>query len=118
MALLFTSITLNTTNLENMLRFYEILGCRFETVKVTIGGDVHRASFGGLELSLMCTKSAQKTDASQLALGFKVREFEAKIPQLQKVPGVILILDPTDMPDGKKAIFQDPDGHSVELIAF
>lgn len=117
MGLIFTSITLNTTNLENMLRFYEILGCRFERQKVNIGGDVHRARLGDLELTLLCTKSAQKTDASQLALSFKVASFEAKIPQLQTVPGALLILDPTDMPDGKKAIFQDPDGHSVELLA-
>lgn len=117
MGIAFTSITVNTPNLENMVRFYEILGCEFSKVKVNIGGELFRSRFQGFELSLMSIKSANKEGPSKVMMGFQVSDFEAKMKLLAVVPGVLLILDPTDMPDGKKAIIQDPDGHAIELLA-
>ena len=117
MGIVFTSITVNTPNLENMVRFYEILGCEFSKVKVSIGGELFRSSLEGFELSLMSIKSASPAAYPKVMMGFKVNDLDSKVEKLNSIPGVIMILDPTDMPDGKKAILQDPDGHSVELIA-
>jgi lactoylglutathione lyase len=117
MGIVFTSITLNTPNLGNMIRFYEILGCQFQQVKVSIGGELFRSCIEDFEISLMSVGSAERSIFPKVVMGFKIKNFEAKILQLNLIPGVIMILDPTDMPDGKKAILQDPDGHSVELLA-
>lgn len=117
MGIVFTSITVNTPNLENMVRFYEILGCEFDKIKVSIGGELFRSSLEGFELSLMSIQSVQPAAYPKVMMGFKIHDFESKVEKLNSIPGVIMILDPTDMPDGKKAILQDPDGHSVELIA-
>lgn len=117
MGIAFTSITVNTPNLENMVRFYEILGCQFAKVKVSIGGELFRSSLEGFELSLMSIKSATTGHYPKVMMGFRIKDMDAKVSQLSSIPGVILILDPTDMPDGKKAILQDPDGNSVELLA-
>ncbi|MGZ3743716.1 MAG: VOC family protein [Pseudobdellovibrionaceae bacterium] len=117
MEIAFTSITVNTPNLENMIRFYEILGCQFSKVKVDIGGEIFRSRLDGVELSLMSIKSVQKSEISKVMMGFKVNNFESKLKLLALVPGTLLILDPSDMPDGRKAIIQDPDGHSIEIMA-
>jgi len=117
MGIAFTSITVNTPNLENMVRFYEILGCKFSKVKVTIGGELFRSSLAGFELSLMSISSAATSYYPKVMMGFRIGDMEAKVAKLSSIPGVIMILDPTDMPDGKKAILQDPDGHSIELVA-
>ncbi|MBK9323584.1 MAG: VOC family protein [Bdellovibrionaceae bacterium] len=116
MGIVFTSITVNTPNLENMIRFYEILGCHFAHVKVSVGGELFRSCIEGFELSLMSIPSAEVGKTPKVLMGFKVTQLEEKVSKLNLIPGVITILDPTDMPDGKKAIVQDPDGHSVELI--
>jgi hypothetical protein len=115
MGIAFTSITVNTPNLENMVRFYEILGCEFKKIKVSIGGELFRSSLEGFDLSLMSIKSAQTGGYPKVMMGFKVNNLETKVALLISIPGVIMILDPSDMPDGRKAILQDPDGHSVEL---
>lgn len=117
MGIAFTSITVNTPNLENMVRFYEILGCKFSRVKVSIGGELFRSSLEGFELSLMSIKSATTGHYPKVMMGFRIKDMDAKVSQLSSIPGVIMILDPTDMPDGKKAVLQDPDGNSVELLA-
>lgn len=117
MGIVFTSITVNTPNLENMVRFYEILGCQFSKINVNIGGELFRSSLEGFELSLLSIKSVQTDTYPKVMMGFKIEDMETKVGKLNSIPGVIMILDPTDMPDGKKAILQDPDGHSVELIA-
>jgi hypothetical protein len=117
MGIVFTSITVNTPNLENMLSFYEILGCQFNKVKVSIGGEVFRSCLEGFELSLMSIKSAQMGGYPKVMMGFKVTDFEAKLALLTSIPGVISILDLSHLPDGRKVILQDPDGYTVELIA-
>ena len=118
MGIVFTSITVNTPNLQNMVRFYEILGCQFSIVKVSIGGELYRSSIEGFELSIMSIMSADKTPYPKVMMGFKIKDMDSKVALLSAIPGVITILDPTDMPDGKKAIVQDSDGNSVELLEY
>lgn len=116
MGIAFTSITLNTPNLQNMVRFYEILGCQFNKVSVSIGGEFFRSSLAGFELSLTSIQSANNGLYPKVMMGFRVNNLDSKVKLLASIPGVIMILDLTDMPDGRKAIVQDPDGHSVELL--
>jgi lactoylglutathione lyase len=117
MGIVFTSITVNTPNLENMVRFYEILGCQFKRVKVSVGGEIFRSCIEDFELSLMSISTVELSKYPKVMMGFKIKDLDKKVQLLNLIPGVIMILDPTDMPDGKKAILQDPDGHSVELLA-
>ncbi|MBC7370071.1 MAG: VOC family protein [Bdellovibrionaceae bacterium] len=100
-----------------MIRFYEILGCKFEKVKISSGGELFRSCIEDFELSLMSIPSAEKTIFPKVMMGFRINDLDEKVAKLNMIPGVMTILDPTDMADGKKAILQDPDGHSVELLA-
>ncbi|WP_413584673.1 VOC family protein [Bdellovibrio sp. HCB274] len=115
MSLTLTSITINTAQLQNMLKFYSHLGLKFQQTKVDKGSEVHRATHDGVEFSLYSLPAAQKSQTPSLQLGFQITGMEAMVADLVNVPGALLILDPTEMPDGKKAIILDPDGHSIEL---
>lgn len=98
-----------------MLDFYSRIGFKFQMVRVDKGSEVHRAVHDGIEFSLYSLASAQKSQVPSLQLGFQITELEKTVAYMAQVPGAMLILDPTDMPDGKKAIILDPDGHSIEL---
>lgn len=115
MSLLITSITINTPHLQDMLNFYRIIGFQFIASKVDKGSEVYRATQNSVEFSLYSLANAQKSQIPSLQLGFKIPELEKTVGELIQVPGAMCILDPTDMPDGKKAIVLDPDGHSIEL---
>ncbi|KYG67777.1 lactoylglutathione lyase [Bdellovibrio bacteriovorus] len=115
MSLLITSITINTPHLQDMLGFYGIIGFQFTASKVDKGSEVHRALHNGVEFSLYSIRNAQKAQIPSLQLGFRITDLERTVGELMKIPGSMCILDPTEMPDGKKAIVLDPDGHSIEL---
>lgn len=98
-----------------MLEFYRLIGFQFKATKVDKGSEVYRAVHDGVEFSLYSIKSAQKAQVPSLQLGFQITDLEKTVDQLKKIPGTMCILDPTDMPDGKKAVILDPDGYSIEL---
>lgn len=98
-----------------MLAFYRNIGFQFTASKVDKGSEVHRALHNGVEFSLYAISKAQSSVIPNLQLGFKITDLEKTVVELMKVPGAMCILDPTEMPDGKKAIVLDPDGHSIEL---
>ena len=115
MSLILTSITINTPHLQDMLSFYRLVGFDFKGFKVDKGSEVYRALHGGVEFCLYSIETAQKAKIPSLQLGFSITNLEKTVAELVKIPGAMCILDPTDMPDGKKAIVLDPDGHSIEL---
>lgn len=103
-------------HLQDMLDFYQIIGFQFKAVKVDKGSEVYRAVHSGVEFSLYSIKNVQKSQIPSLQLGFRITDLEKCVGQLNQVNGAMCILDPTEMPDGKKAIILDPDGHSIELV--
>ncbi|MNK19510.1 Glyoxalase-like domain protein [compost metagenome] len=115
MSLVLTSITINTLHLQDMLAFYRIIGFVFNANKVDKGSEVYRAVHDGVEFCLYAIQNPQRSQIPSLQLGFRVTELDRIVGELVKVPGAMCILDPTEMPDGKKAIILDPDGHSLEL---
>lgn len=115
MSFLITSITINTPHLHDMLGFYQIVGFQFTASKVDKGTEVYRALREGLEFSLYSIKNAQKPAIPALQLGFTITNLDKIFEDLVKIPGVLSILSPTQLVDGKKAIVLDPDGHSIEL---
>lgn len=98
-----------------MLGFYGIIGFEFVNQKIDKGSEIHRAHRQNIEFALYSLTSATKSSAPTLQLGFRVSEIEQIVAKLSTVPGALCIMEPTQMPDGKKAIILDPDGNSVEL---
>jgi hypothetical protein len=118
MSLKLTSITLNTAHLEDMLKFYKIIGLDFAQAKVDKGSQVYRATLGGCEFSLYSIQTTEKKSIPTLQLSFSVQGLDEKVQAMGQLQNAMCILDPTLMPDGKKAIVLDPDGHSVELLEY
>ncbi|XGC79732.1 VOC family protein [Bdellovibrio bacteriovorus] len=118
MSLLITSITITTPQLEPMLGFYRLIGFQFTASKVDKGTEVFRATHNGVEFSLYSTNNPLRSKIPSLQLGFKITDLIRTVEELTKIPGAMCILDPTEMPDGKKAIVLDPDGHSIELTEY
>lgn len=115
MSLLITSITINTSHLQDMLNFYRNIGFQFTASKVDKGSEVHRALHNGVEFSLYAISQVTTSVVPTLQLGFKLTDLDGTVSKLLAVKGVTCILDPTEMPDGKKAIVLDPDGNAIEL---
>lgn len=115
MSLLITSITINTPQLQNMLGFYQIIGFQFTEMKVDKGSEMHRALHKGVEFSLYANRNVDASRVPSLQLGFQVTDLVATVAKLKEIPGANCILDPTQMPDGMKAVVLDPDGHAIEL---
>lgn len=116
MRLELTSIIINTANLESMLRFYGFLGVKFECKKISQGSECYMALVNGVELTIYGGKVTERTRSPDLQLTFKIERLETVFNDLVRIKGIETLLDPTDLPDGKKAIFLDPDGRAIELI--
>lgn len=113
---LLSSIIINTAHPEEMLRFYSRLGLHFEMKQVSKGGQCHKAYLGGVELTFFAVKETARAKSPDLQLTIRVGGLEAMVQELTSIEGVQCLLDPTHLPDGKKAILLDPDGRAVELI--
>ena len=98
-----------------MLGFYQIVGFHFSATKVDKGSEMHRAQHNGVEFTLYANKNAEVSRAPSLQLGFKVSNLTETVEKIKAIPNAMCILDPTQMPDGFKAIVLDPDGHAIEL---
>lgn len=110
------SITLNTHQLDSMKSFYQALGCQFQTCQVDKGSAVHKTKIGTLDFSLYSvgtTHSGSRPPVMQLSL--KVRDLDQIISRIRDLRGVTVILDPSEMPEGRRSIVLDPDGNSIDL---
>lgn len=111
-----TSITLNTALLNEMLEFYRVIGVNFAEVAVAKGSQVYRAQIGEIEFSLISVPNVEKRQTPAMQLSFCVADLDDKVQKLSAVKGAMSILEPTEMPDGKKAMWLDPEGRAIELL--
>lgn len=116
METLLTSITINTGRTEQILRFYGRLGLEFQAKNVSKGGQCHKTFVGALEITFFGVKETANSRFPDLQLTFRIADLEKVVADLTAIDGVQCIMDPTILPDGKKAILLDPDGRSIELI--
>ncbi|MBX2989025.1 MAG: VOC family protein [Bdellovibrionaceae bacterium] len=112
-----TSLIINTAHPVEMLEFYGRLGLHFETKKISKGGQCHKAFIGPVELSLFeAHAGAPFRAAPDVQLTFRIMELDKVVRDLSLIKGVECLMDPTLLPEGKKAILLDPDGRAIELI--
>lgn len=118
------SVTLNTSNLPQQIEFYKALGFNVETIKVAKGSEFFRAKPVGpssdsktqFEINLFGLKDKKNSATPIFQLSFMMDEIDLVYQKLAVIEGVVSLLDPTDMPDGRKAIVKDPDGNSIEIV--
>lgn len=111
-----TSVIINTAQVKAIVGFYKEIGVAFEQKKVTLGSEIYRAQFDGFEFVIFGVGSKVKSGTPPVQLTFKVSDISAVFKRLADYPQSTVMMEPTEMPDGRKAIVLDPDGHSVELL--
>lgn len=116
MSIKLKAITINTANLQGLRDFYTGLGLQFEKAAVFRGSEVYRAVLDGIEISLFGMMDRNNAPTPPLQLSFQVQQMENVVGTIKRIPGVSVLLEPTDLPDGRKTILKDPDGNSVEII--
>ncbi len=109
------SLVIATSQIKDVLRFYENLGLAFKTKKVSLGTEYYWTMANGLEIAFLEKPGMSPDPQPHYTLSFQVQDIDAKFQQFVSNK-FIGILDPTDFNDGRKAIVLDPDGRSVEMI--
>ena len=113
---LLSSIVINTVHVSEMLQFYGCLGLQFREKAISKGGKCHQSFIGPVELTLFESPSGYPRMAPDVQLTFQIKKIDELVSRLTAISGVQCLMDPTLLPDGKKAILLDPDGRAVELI--
>lgn len=116
MRLELSSITLNTNQLAAMLNFYEVLGCQFKKEQVDKGGVVLKAQLGPVEFHLFSVGvSFPASGAPRMQLALRTQGVSQTVDKLKMLPGVQVLLEPTEMLGEVRSIILDPDGNSIDL---
>lgn len=102
-------VVLRVADLGRARAFYEALGLVFVEERHGTGPAHLSARLGDLLLELYPRRSSDDS-TSATRLGFAVEGVDALVQFLPRV-----ITPPTDGPWGRRAVVQDPDGHTVEL---
>lgn len=109
------SLIIATSQVKEVIRFYENLGLVFQTKKITVGTQYFWTTANGLEIGFIEKANVAMDQQPHYMLSFQVKNIDQKYQQFVS-NSFIGILDPTDFDEGRKAIVLDPDGRSVEII--
>ena len=109
------SLVIATSQIKDILKFYESLGLTFKTKKITIGTEYYWTLANGLEIAFIEKPNVIMDTQPQYMLSFRVKNIDQTYHQFVS-KSFIGIMDPTDFEEGRKAIIVDPDGRSVEII--
>lgn len=109
------SLVIATSQIKDVLRFYENLGLTFKIKKVSLGTEYYWTLANGLEIGFLEKIGIQQDTQPHYMLSFRVKNIDDVFQQMVSHK-FIGIMDPTDFEEGRKAIIMDPDGRSVEII--
>ncbi len=110
------TLSFNSDQQPAMSAFFESLGAAMTKKQVRAGSEVYKGSLAGVELVIYGIAKKEKAPSPDFSLRIEVAKIEPIVEKLKSVPGVQVVMDIEMMPDGKKAIVLDPDGHSVEIV--
>lgn len=103
-------LVLRTPRMETMRAFYSALGAQFESERHGKGPEHYAATLGdGLVLELYPSREGAVPD-SELRLGLSVEDIAATLRSLGQ------IVEPRHTQWGLRALVQDPDGRTIELV--
>lgn len=109
------TLAFNSERQEEMSQFYLALGANLKPKQVKVGSIVWQGFLGGLELIIYSAPKLNPAPVPQISMRFEVRDVEKSLESIRHVPGAEVLMDLMDLPDSRKAIVLDPDGHSVEI---
>ena len=106
-------LVLRASNPERLARFYSAFGLVFQTERHGAGPDHQTCDLGGSVLEIYPAKSPDQSTAGA-RLGFRVSSLKDAVAACLSDGAVLKA--PHQSAWGYRAIVQDPEGHTVELI--
>lgn len=117
MGIRLSTLSLNTTNPEVLVAFYQAMGADLKPAQVKIGSQIYRGQLDNLEIEIYQIQKKSQTLTPDISIRFEVSDIATILERLKQLPQVQIMMDLEHMPDGQKAIVLDPDGRSVEIIS-
>lgn len=111
----FDRVTINTANMPDMLEFYRAIGLDLQMKKISLGSQIYSTKVGNVEFQLYGINVKDPSATPPMQLSFEVDNLDLVFSQLSLLSGVDVIMEPTELVDGKRTIILDPDGQSVEI---
>jgi lactoylglutathione lyase len=107
-------LVIRSANLDRATTFYETIGLKFIRHAHAQGPEHYVSEMNGFIFEIYPERDAQDTTINT-RIGFKVDNVDQVLELLQTVDVKILIA-PVDTKWGRRAVVQDFDGHTIELI--
>ncbi|MEM8637248.1 MAG: VOC family protein [Cyanobacteria bacterium P01_G01_bin.54] len=107
-------LVLRVQDLEKAVALYRAIGLTFRPEQHGSGPIHYSANLAGLILELY-PRTAQMPSSSGTRLGFTVDTLDQRLAELTRL-GAKVLTPPQASPWGRRAVVQDGDRHTIELI--
>ena len=108
-------LVIRSADIERSVHFYKTLGLHFSKHAHGNGSEHYAAESNGFVFEIYPHRK-HYDEVSQIRFGFRVDDVDAIVEQLLDL-GVTVCQEPCDSPWGRRAVVNDFDGYTVELIA-
>lgn len=112
--MLLNLLVIKTKDIEQLTKFYSLLGLEFEYHKHGNGQFHYSAEISNLIFEIYPLNGSQAQPDKTTRLGFKIENLEQKIEEIQN-KGFRVISPPQNSDFGYRAVIEDLDGRKVEL---
>jgi lactoylglutathione lyase len=107
-------LVLKAEDPDRLCRFYSGFGLRF-TREQHGNGPVHHASELGSSVFEIYPRKPGEPSTTAIRLGFIVPSLDAALLAVRSGQGLVLS-EPCEYHQGRRAVIRDPEGHKVELV--
>lgn len=108
-------VVIKTKEPDELVKTYQEIGLNFEYHRHGKGPMHYANETNGLTLEIYPLPKSKSEADNTLRLGFKVKELDLKIKNLEKI-GLKIVSPPTQKECGYSAVIADQDGRKIELI--
>lgn len=108
-------VVIRSANIDRAVAFYQALGLQFTKESHGKGPEHYTSEVAGVVFEIYPIAPNQMPTTA-VRLGFRVDHLDELVLRLSAI-GAIVLSPPQDSPWGQRAIMQDLDGHTVELMA-
>ena len=113
------ALILKTNKLEESLNFYQTVGLSLEQEEHGEGpthyaGKIGPTHFAIYEMDPWKEQERRTGKAREIMVGFEIDDLNATLESLKAIKAPVVI-EPEDVPWGRRAVVMDPDARPVEL---
>lgn len=108
-------LVIRSPDIDRAVTFYQQMGMLFDRHAHGKGPEHYASDICGFVFEIYPQRNADDT-TTKTRLGFNVDDVDSVIDLLRAIDATI-VTDPTDTEWGRRAVVNDFDGHTVELVA-